>query len=285
MELVEVADRLYALTPAEFTQARNAEAAAARGADSDLAAGIKSLRKPSTSAWLVNLLARQRLSDLDELLALGAELRAAQQALDGDALRRLSRERHASIHTLAVHAGRLAADAGHRVADATNREVVGTLDAAVVDPRAAAAVRSGRLIRALAAAGFDPVDLDGAVAAPEHLPDIPQAGTRLRAVQAPPEPVERPTQQQQAIDLAREKAALAERGLVKAEAVLAKATDAVEVARTRLAAAEAATREARAALAVAEHERNAAGRARTAATRDRDAARRALNETQARPGT
>jgi len=277
MELVEVADRLYALTPAEFTQARNAAIVSAKSSgDAELAANIKALRKPSTSAWLVNTLARHRLPQLDELLGLGAELRAAQQALDGDALRRLSRERHACIHALTVEIGRLAADAGHRVADATNREITGTLDAAVIDAPAAAAVRSGRLIRALVAAGFDAVDLDGAVAVPDELPQLPQSSGRLRAVESAAEPVERPSVQQQAVDAAREQAAVAERALVRADATLSSATAAVDDARVRLQEAEDEVRQARAALTTAEQQRNAAARIRTAATRDRDAAKRAV---------
>jgi len=146
----------------------------------------------------------------------------------------------------------------------------------VIDAPAAAAVRSGRLIRALVAAGFDAVDLDGAVAVPDELPQVPQSSGRLRAVESAAEPVERPSVQQQAVDAAREQAAVAERALVRADATLSSATAAVDDARVRLQEAEDEVRQARAALTTAEQQRNAAARIRTAATRDRDAAKRAV---------
>ena len=54
-ELLTVAERLYAGSTEEFTEARNA---AAKGVEKDLAAEIKKLKKPSVAAWAVNLLVR-----------------------------------------------------------------------------------------------------------------------------------------------------------------------------------------------------------------------------------
>jgi len=59
MNLEQVADELYALAPAAFTAARDEQASQARASgDADLAGAIKKLRRPTVSAWLVNLLAR-----------------------------------------------------------------------------------------------------------------------------------------------------------------------------------------------------------------------------------
>ena len=58
-ELDDVADDLYAGPPGEFIARRTAAAKAARSdGDRELAAAIGELRKPTVSAWLVNLLVR-----------------------------------------------------------------------------------------------------------------------------------------------------------------------------------------------------------------------------------
>ena len=54
-ELDAVAVELLALAPAEFTAARNARA---RAAPKAMAERITALRRPSVSAWAVDLLAR-----------------------------------------------------------------------------------------------------------------------------------------------------------------------------------------------------------------------------------
>ena len=59
MGLDDVADRLYAAAPDEFMALRTEQVAAAKAAgDKALAKEIGTLRKPTRSAWLVNLLAR-----------------------------------------------------------------------------------------------------------------------------------------------------------------------------------------------------------------------------------
>src|SRR5438876_12376841 len=102
MDLDRVAAELYALPPEEFTPARDKRAAEARaGGRAALATEIKALRKPTQGAWVVNLLARERPQDLGGLLDLGASLREAQAALQGDELRRLSAQRSQVVGALA----------------------------------------------------------------------------------------------------------------------------------------------------------------------------------------
>ncbi len=60
---------------------------------------------------------------------------------------------------------------GHPVTRAVLDQVRTTIEAAMADPHAGAAVRSGLLVRALESAGFDAVDLDGALADPDAVPD------------------------------------------------------------------------------------------------------------------
>jgi hypothetical protein len=166
VELDSVADQLYGLTPREFTSARDRLAAEARDAgDRDLAAGIKKLRRPTVAAWLANLLTRQRPDDIDRLIALGQGLREAQEQLDADELRQLSQQRHLVVGGLVDAARELAAavggaGAGGRersgppLSESVARELQETLEAAMSDPNAAEALRSGRLTTAISYSGL-----------------------------------------------------------------------------------------------------------------------------------
>ncbi|MFJ4224878.1 transposase [Microbacterium sp. NPDC089695] len=146
-DLTSIAAALYTAPLVEFTATRDARAKATT--DAALSAGIRSLRKPSVAAWVVNVFARERAAQLGEALALAAELRDAQDDLDAKALAQLGRDRRALTARLAAAAADLAASRGERVTDATREAVQQTISAAFFDPDAAAAVASGRLVRAL----------------------------------------------------------------------------------------------------------------------------------------
>lgn len=169
-----IAAELGAVPPAEFTAARNARASTE--ADRDVAARVKAFTKPHVAAWAVTLLARE--GQLGDALELSAALREAQDDLDAEELTKLSRQRRALVSALAKQAVDLAKGRGVAVSALAAGEVERTIDAAVRDASAAAAVQSGRLVRPLAADGIDPVDLDGAVSG--SLPDgsPPPARTR-----------------------------------------------------------------------------------------------------------
>lgn len=160
-----VADELYGLSPRNFVAVRDTRAAdARRSGDRSLAAEIKALRRPTTSAWLANCLVRERDDDIGRLLELGAAMREAQTLLAGEDLRQLSRRRHQTVRALSGEARRLASDAGTTVSEDVVRELEGTLEAALADAAAGEVLRAGRLTTALDYSGFAPVDLDGAVA-------------------------------------------------------------------------------------------------------------------------
>ncbi|NUR87495.1 MAG: hypothetical protein HOY71_25725 [Nonomuraea sp.] len=153
MDLDEVADRLYALPPAEFTAAREAESRTAKDAgDVRLAREIAALRKPTVSAAAVNRASRDHPDELAELLRVGEELRAAWQAQDPDALAGLTRRRAEAISKLA----RLVR---HGLSAAAASEVEQTLEAAVVDAGAAEQVRQGHLAKPLSYSGFAPAPI------------------------------------------------------------------------------------------------------------------------------
>ena len=147
MALQQVADELYALAPEQFVAARDDFAGRLRRSGGrDLAAAVRALRRPTVSAWLVNLLVRRRARGLDELLEIGEELRSAMTTGAGDDVRRLTDHRRTAVAALTAD---LAALAGRPVPAGAAEEVRLTLEAATADPAAAAAVRSGRLVRPL----------------------------------------------------------------------------------------------------------------------------------------
>jgi hypothetical protein len=155
LDLDRAAGELYALPPAEFTAARDLRVAQARAAgDRDLAAELRQLRRPTLSAWAVNLLARHATESLGGLVELAGELRTAQVTLQGEALRTLMRRRQQVLASLVQDARRLADDFGHPLADEAVLQVERTLTAALSDPGAARQVCSGRLVSSLEYAGF-----------------------------------------------------------------------------------------------------------------------------------
>ena len=160
MDFDDVCDELYGLDPTEFVAARTAQVSAARAAgDKALAARIGKLRKPTVSAWVVNLLAREAPDEVGALLDLGAALQDAQRHLSGADLRALSGQRQKAVSALARRAGALAADRGRPVDENLLREVGQTLNAALADPAVAAQVRSGTTVTAQTYDGFGPSGL------------------------------------------------------------------------------------------------------------------------------
>ncbi|WP_103381199.1 hypothetical protein [Pseudonocardia dioxanivorans] len=157
------AEELYGVPPDDFVPVRDELVAAAREAgDREAAKAIGRLRRPTQAAWLANLLARERAQQLDGLLSLASDLTDAQRTLDGAALRTLSAQRGKLVAAMAREARALAGRDGHRVAESTERDLRGILDAALADPGIADQVRSGRLHRTVSYSGFGPDALAGA---------------------------------------------------------------------------------------------------------------------------
>ena len=154
-DLEAAATELYALAPEEFVDARTALVKQARAArDRPLATAIGALRKPTRTAWLVNLLARDDPAAVGALLDLGDALRTAQEQRDGPALRELSAQRRKAIDALVRRAVVLGRDAGHPPSESTLNEVAQTLQAALGDPAVADQVRGARLAGAAVYGGF-----------------------------------------------------------------------------------------------------------------------------------
>lgn len=155
MDLDTAADELYGLDPDEFVPARTALVAQARAAkDRPLATAIGALKKPTRSAWLVNLLSREDASAVAELSDVAGRVAAAHQAADLTALRMVGGERQRLVDVLTRRAAALAGERGQVVTDAVRLEVHGTLAAAVADADVLDEVRRGRVVKARVHSGF-----------------------------------------------------------------------------------------------------------------------------------
>ena len=211
-----------------------------------LAKQIGGLRKPTRSAWLVNVVARAEPDRMAELRDLGGALQQAQQRMDGDELRRLSKQRRSMIDSLARRAAELGADQGYDAPDSAVQEVSQTLQAALGDPSVAELVQGGRLHQAVSYGGFGPDDLGTASVGDR----APSAWTTKRADNALPSASAEGSPRLSAM---RERAyQKAQAALTEAEAAAEEATahadelaDQVESLRSQLREAETAEREAR----------------------------------------
>ena len=160
-----LADELYGLAPAAFTDARNAYVKELKAAgDRETSERVKALRKPAAAAWVVNMLVRHQAEEMTQVLDLGASLRAAQADLDGDALRELAKQRRRLVAAVAGKGRTLARDLGQKVSESVLRQVEDTLHAAMVDTDAEAAVRTGMLVDPLSPSGVGSLKVASAVA-------------------------------------------------------------------------------------------------------------------------
>jgi hypothetical protein len=154
--LGEAVAELYSSDPDEFVERRGALVAQAREAGQAPAAKqITALRKPTRSAWVVNRLVRSDPGVTAELAELGQELRAAQDSLDGAAIRELSQQRRELIESLVRRAFTVVGVSAPPAA--IRDEVTATLGAALADPQFADTLAAGALVRAVQAEGFGPV--------------------------------------------------------------------------------------------------------------------------------
>ena len=144
-------DQLYASPPEAFTALRAELVAAAKNrGDKDAVKRIGAARRPTTAAWVVNVLVRTDGMALDRLTALGADLRAAHASMDGSQIRELSSAQRKLIDELSRRG--FAAAGLPQPSAAMRDDVVGTLQAAIADPEVAA--RLGRLSTAERWSGF-----------------------------------------------------------------------------------------------------------------------------------
>jgi hypothetical protein len=152
-------DALFQLSPPEFVAARNALATQLKKAGRDiLSSNVKTLPKPSVSAWTVNQLYWRHRAAFDKLLANGERFRQAQVsrlAGKGIDIHKLLNERREELSAMS----RLAAEILHRSSGAAPsgvmRRITATLEALSAYGTLPGAPRAGRLVEDVDPPGFD----------------------------------------------------------------------------------------------------------------------------------
>jgi hypothetical protein len=149
----EAIDELYSADPDEFMQRRGALATAAKKRG-DTAAGkqISALRKPTRSAFTVNMLARTDPDLIADLLDLGGQLRDAERSVDAKLIRELTTRRRRLVDELTRRAFDVIAD--DAPSSAVRDEVVSTLTAALADQAVAEQIADGTLVKPARWEGF-----------------------------------------------------------------------------------------------------------------------------------
>jgi len=250
-------DSLFQVALMEFTSARNALAAKLKKEGrAEEAERVKTLGKPSVSAWVANQLYWKQRKSFDRLIAAGEQFRKAQSAqLAGKTadLRAPLDARREALAELTRHAASILRDTGHPPSPETMRRVTTTLEALATYGEQPGGPQPGRLTGDVAPPGFE------ALAAL-----VPRGIDRVGQRQAPPRIIpfsqQKPHPKRKSGDAEQDaRAAEAERRAREAEArrELRDAERALETARKAAKRAEAAMKEAAARAKAAEKEKAA----------------------------
>ncbi len=184
---------LYAEAPDRFVAVRDELASRLKASgDADAAKRVKALRRPTTAAWAVDRVARERSRELEALFRAGKELGAAQRAAaaggGAESLREATEERRRLVGLLVGVAKDELEQAGMAAPRATLDKVENTFMAIASDEVATERIRRGTLDKELAApAGFGDDRLDAALlASVSELPTSPVSPPATRETKATP---------------------------------------------------------------------------------------------------
>ena len=273
--LAAAMDDLYVVPPQDFVARRDAlvKELRADGA-TEAAATVKGLARPTAAAYAANLLVREERVQVDQLLALGDELRRAQRQLSGEQLRELTTQRRTVVRSLAARAAALAAEAGVRLPAGGLDKVAATLDAALADPRSAELLLAGRLTTELTYVGLGAPD-----AAPTPVLHLVREGSDVDEESGEhrgPSAAER----RAALRDAQRDVDAARADLEAAQSRLGTAREASDAASLRVASAQEALAAVQAELEAAEEAEEAAESSVLQASRQRDEARERLADAE-----
>jgi hypothetical protein len=152
-------EQLFQLPLSEFTATRNALASRLKkDDDSDAAARVKALSKPSMSAWVANQLYWRHRKAFERLLSAGERFREAQAAqLSGRTadVRSPLEERREALGELTHLASGILRDAGHPASPDTMRRIMTTLEALSTYGKQAEGPQPGMLMTDVDPPGFE----------------------------------------------------------------------------------------------------------------------------------
>jgi hypothetical protein len=141
---------LFGVPLEEFIAARKAlEDRLKREGATELAARVKSARKPSLAAWTVNQLSQTRSKDIESLIRTGEDLRDAQRRTLAGAgaarLQEVSAKRRKQIDALLQEGRKILEGAGHPATRSQLDQIENTLIAAATDESVREQLRQGTL--------------------------------------------------------------------------------------------------------------------------------------------
>ena len=178
-------DELYAVGPSEFVAVRKRLSAALRSdGDTDGAQQLLATRRPSTSAWAVNQLARREPELVKRLLEASRALFAAQTrgSNQPDVLRDAIRTHRDALDTATDAALSVLGD---RANDKFRSEIVSTLRAVSTDDDISEQLRVGRVVREASSFGFP--DATGLTLVPDLPQPTPRAQPKPKPAKAQPD--------------------------------------------------------------------------------------------------
>ncbi len=212
-ELNDIAEELYTLKPDGFAAARDQHVKRLKAeGQKDLANELSKLRRPTQSAWLVNLLWRDQREVMEQLFELSADLGRAQARSAGAELRELTTQRRQIEAALLNRARALGSEHDVSMSAEMEREVQETLSAALAEPEAADEVRTGRLVKPIEYAGFGTLAAGSTAAAARN--------AEPRGPAREPTPLRRPTEDERKEREARERVQDAQRAAIEAGATV-----------------------------------------------------------------
>jgi len=152
-------DQLFQIPLSEFTSARNTlTAKLKKEGDAERADRVKTLGKPSISAWVANQLYWRQRKPFERLLAAGEQFRQAQMAQLGGRsadLRAPLEARREALGELTGLAAEVLRNAGHPASPDTMRRVTTTLEALATYGEQPDAPQPGRLTADVDPPGFE----------------------------------------------------------------------------------------------------------------------------------
>lgn len=242
MDLESERHALYRVPPNQFIGARDDKVREARAAGSaDLASSLKKLRKPSVGAWLANVLVSEHPRAVEQLIELGAQLRASSNGLDGDRIRTVSKQKNQAVSELLRIAQSIASRGDQPASTGALTELESTLESAFADPDAAQALRGAQLVNGMhySGLGFDgqTQTLSPGRATGSSATRTPRSGTRAAAQRALKEAIQAAEQADDELAKAKRAVTRASEELTRLESAHAVALQRSKEARKKLAAA------------------------------------------------
>lgn len=152
MNVPEPAESLFELAPEKFTAERDRIARdLKKQGDDDAAAEVKALKKPSITAYALNLVARRHSDLVDGLLEADEKLRTARSRTDMDTAKGARQQAISSITGKAVS---LLEEQDRPVTSQVRERLTETLLAVATDDAARERLKAGRLLKEAEGGGF-----------------------------------------------------------------------------------------------------------------------------------